>query len=71
MWERIVRLSLCGWTFIYVPDVDATYQSALSKGVVFVQAPKDEFHGDRMGGVKRPFLLWFFWNLIIWLQFKD
>lgn len=40
------------WMYVYVPDVDATYELALSKGAVSVQAPKDEFYGDRRAGVK-------------------
>lgn len=37
---------------VYVDDVDQTYELALKKGAVSVQAPKDEFYGDRVGAVK-------------------
>jgi PhnB protein len=37
---------------LYVPDVDAAYQRALAAGASAVQAPKDQFYGDRSGGVR-------------------
>lgn len=40
--------------YLYVDDVDATYQIALSAGAKSVQAPQDHFYGDRSGGVKDP-----------------
>lgn len=40
--------------YLYVDDVDATYQIALSAGAKPVQAPQDHFYGDRSGGVKDP-----------------
>jgi uncharacterized glyoxalase superfamily protein PhnB len=40
------------WLHVYVEDVDKTYQLALSKGAESVQAPKDEFYGDRICAVK-------------------
>ena len=40
--------------YLYVDDVDATYQIALSAGATAVQAPADQFYGDRSGGVKDP-----------------
>ena len=40
--------------YLYVDDVDATYQTALSAGATSVQAPADHFYGDRSGGVKDP-----------------
>jgi PhnB protein len=40
--------------YLYVDDVDATYQIALSSGAEAVQAPSDQFYGDRSGGVKDP-----------------
>jgi len=40
--------------YLYVDDVDATYQIALSSGADAVQPPQDHFYGDRSGGVKDP-----------------
>ncbi|KAG0591602.1 hypothetical protein M758_1G183800 [Ceratodon purpureus] len=40
------------WLRVYVEDVDKTYELAVSKGLESVQEPKDEFYGDREGGVK-------------------
>lgn len=40
--------------YVYVPDVDAAYQRALSAGAKSVSAPKDQFYGDRSGGVIDP-----------------
>jgi PhnB protein len=37
--------------YVYVDDVDATYQRALAVGA----APADQFYGDRSGGVRDPF----------------
>lgn len=38
--------------YMYVPDVDATYQRALDAGAKSVQEPKDQFYGDRTSGVE-------------------
>ena len=40
--------------YVYVPDVDATYQKALKAGATSVMEPADQFYGDRSGGVKDP-----------------
>ena len=40
--------------YVYVDDVDASYQRALAAGGTSVQAPTDQFYGDRSGGVKDP-----------------
>ncbi len=37
--------------YIYVPDVDAVYQSALAAGGASIMEPSDMFYGDRSGGV--------------------
>src|SRR5260370_3262155 len=37
---------------IYVEDTDAAYQRALEAGGVPLQAPADQFYGERSGGVK-------------------
>ena len=41
--------------YAYVDDVDATYQRAIAAGAASVQAPADQFYGDRSGGVKDAF----------------
>jgi PhnB protein len=41
--------------YVYVDDVDATYQRALAAGAATVQPPTDQFYGDRSGGVKDAF----------------
>ena len=40
--------------YVYVNDVDASYQRALAAGGTSVQTPTDQFYGDRSGGVKDP-----------------
>jgi PhnB protein len=40
---------------VYVDDADAVYQRALAAGATSVQAPVDQFYGDRSGGVKDAF----------------
>jgi uncharacterized glyoxalase superfamily protein PhnB len=37
---------------IYVPDCDATYQSAISAGAVSVDVPTDQFYGERSATVR-------------------
>ena len=41
--------------FLYVADVDATYQKALDAGATSIMEPADQFYGDRTGGVRDPF----------------
>jgi PhnB protein len=41
--------------YLYVPDVDAVYRSALSAGAKSIQEPADQPYGDRTGGVLDPF----------------
>ena len=40
--------------YLYVPDCDALYKSALAAGGKSVMEPKDQFYGDRHGGVDDP-----------------
>ena len=39
---------------LYVPDADAVYQRAIEAGATSVEAPVDQFYGDREAGVKDP-----------------
>jgi PhnB protein len=39
---------------VYVPNVDAVYQKALTAGGTSVMEPADMFYGDRSGGVTDP-----------------
>lgn len=38
--------------FLYVKDCDASYSSAVAAGGTSLMEPSDQFHGDRMGGVR-------------------
>lgn len=40
--------------YMYVPDVDATYATALKAGGVSTAPPEDKPYGDRTAGVKDP-----------------
>lgn len=40
---------------LYVEDVDATVDRAVSAGATLVRPVKDEFYGDRSGSIKDPF----------------
>jgi uncharacterized glyoxalase superfamily protein PhnB len=40
--------------YLYVPDVDALYQSALAAGAKSLQEVTTQFYGDRSGGVEDP-----------------
>jgi len=41
--------------YVYVPDVDATYEKCLAAGGTSVREPKTQFYGDRSAGVRDPF----------------
>ena len=43
---------------LYVPNVDAVYQRAVSAGGLSSMEPMDQFYGDRTGSVKDPAGKW-------------
>ncbi|MGH2830881.1 MAG: VOC family protein [Actinomycetota bacterium] len=45
---------MTGALLVYVDDCDKTYQQALEAGATSLREPRNEFYGDRMGGVKDP-----------------
>jgi PhnB protein len=40
--------------YLYVPNVDSVYQSAVKAGGTTIMEPTDMFYGDRSGSVKDP-----------------
>ncbi len=44
----------CNFLHLYVADCDAVYARALDCGATSFQEPKDQFYGDRAGGVRDP-----------------
>jgi PhnB protein len=43
-----------GSFYLYTPDADATYRSAMEAGGVSLAEPAHQFWGDRLAGVKDP-----------------
>ncbi len=41
--------------YLYVDDVDAVFGQAVAAGAKLVKEVKDQFYGDRSGGVEDPF----------------
>src|SRR5260370_13418031 len=41
--------------YVYVDDVDATYQRALKAGATSERVPEKPFYGDRTSAAKKPF----------------
>ena len=41
--------------FLYLSDVDSTYQRALFAGASSLREPEDQFYGDRIAGLKDNF----------------
>jgi PhnB protein len=53
--------------YLYVPNVDAVYKTAVAAGGISFQEPTDQFYGDRSAGVKDNFgNIWY-----IATHFKD
>jgi PhnB protein len=49
-WQKPLTAAL----YLYVPDCDKVYQSAIRAGAKSLQEPADMFYGDRHGGVVDP-----------------
>ena len=43
------------WLYLYVNDVDSTFNQAVSAGATVVRPVNDAFWGDRVGSIKDPF----------------
>src|SRR2546427_6531356 len=48
------RDAMPAFFYLYVDDIDATYQRALQAGAVSLEMPQDLPYGDRRGMVKDP-----------------
>ncbi len=48
------RDAMSAFLYLYVDDIDATYQRALEAGAVSLEEPKDVPYGDRRGMVQDP-----------------
>lgn len=48
------RDAMPAFLYVYVDDVDATYQRALASGAVSIEEPMDVPYGDRRAMVKDP-----------------
>jgi PhnB protein len=48
------RDAMPAFLYLYVDDIDATYQRALKAGAVSLEEPQDMPYGDRRGMVKDP-----------------
>src|SRR3984893_1824784 len=49
------RDAMPAFLYLYVDDIDKTYQRALEAGAVSLEEPKDLPYGDRRGMVQDPF----------------
>ncbi|HET9807949.1 MAG TPA: VOC family protein [Nitrososphaeraceae archaeon] len=43
------------WLYVYVKDVDSTFNQAVSEGATVLEPVNDAFWGDRVGSLKDPF----------------
>jgi PhnB protein len=48
------REAMPAFLYLYVDDIDATYQRALEAGAVSLEAPQDLPYGDRRGMIEDP-----------------
>jgi PhnB protein len=48
------RAATAGFLYVYVEDVDATYQRALHAGATSLEEPRDMPYGDRRAMIKDP-----------------
>jgi PhnB protein len=48
------REAMPAFLYVYVEDIDTTYQRALEAGAVSLEAPLDTPYGDRRGMVQDP-----------------
>jgi PhnB protein len=45
--------------YLNVPDVDITFKQAIASGGHEMQPVKDQFYGDRSGGLRDPYgIIW-------------
>ena len=49
-----IREPMPAFLYLYVDDIDATYQRALEAGATSLEEPRDVPYGDRRGMVKDP-----------------
>ena len=49
------RASMPAFLYVYVDDIDASYERALKAGAVSLEEPQDLPYGDRRGMVEDPF----------------
>jgi uncharacterized glyoxalase superfamily protein PhnB len=48
------RDAMPAFLYLYVDDIDTTYQRALEAGAVSLEEPKDAPYGDRRGMIQDP-----------------
>jgi PhnB protein len=59
--DRATQQPMPTMLYLYVDDVDAMYEQALSANASSIRVPTDEFYGDRSAGIKDE------WNNQWWL----
>jgi uncharacterized glyoxalase superfamily protein PhnB len=53
-----VRHAMPAFLYLYVDDIDATYERALQAGAESLESPQDMPYGDRRGMVRDPCNIW-------------